>query len=202
MRCRARVDIPKYGIKSGFTVTPQVHPAGDSLYSTAQWGSGRFPVFTQALNINRLKDFTLPVNKTQSGSQSLLFISIDLDFFYLDTYTPADIPSVFDALFEYSSRWNGEVIWAVCLSRAWLPSDSYAWELLRQSLLWFSGKPEFAPPELTLFTKYRDDQSMMFREYHKRGLEAPVFFGKENEMPDDIRELFVKLLKYSGWKEP
>ncbi|GHT84855.1 hypothetical protein FACS1894137_08400 [Spirochaetia bacterium] len=100
---------------------------------------------------------------------------------------------MFDALFEYASRWNGEVIWALCLSRAWLPSDSYAWELLRQSLLWFSGKTEFAPPELTLFTKYRDDQSMMFREFHKRGLEAPVFFGREKEMPDDIRDLFTAL---------
>ncbi|GHV35631.1 hypothetical protein AGMMS4952_27830 [Spirochaetia bacterium] len=33
----------------------------------------------------------------------------------------------------------------------------------------------------------------MFREFHKRGLEPPVFFGRENEMPDDIRELFNAL---------
>ena len=155
--------------------------------STAQWGDDH-PEFARAMNLARLKDFELSANTHRSrGGQ--LFVSIDLDFFCLDDYTPSSLPFVLDALYEYSSRWNGEVVWAVCLSRAWLPSDDYAWELLRQSLRWFSGKPAFAPPELTLFTKNRYGASMKERAFSEIGEEAPSFYGKENEMPDDIREL-------------
>jgi hypothetical protein len=102
---------------------------------------------------------------------------------------------VFDALFDFASRWQGKVIWALALSRPWLPNDEYAWELLRQSLRWFSGKTEFAPPELTLFTVQREDTSAMAQSYRKNGLAPPSFYGRETETPEDIRDLLEKLQK-------
>ncbi|GHV87992.1 hypothetical protein AGMMS50267_03520 [Spirochaetia bacterium] len=176
--------------------TPDSGKMRGFLSSTAGWGSSDYPKFTRAITLNRLRDFEFPGDSDRtwdSRGRGMLVISIDLDFFYLDNYTQEDIPFVFDTLFEYSSRWNGDVIWAVCLSRAWLPSDDYAWELLRQSLRWFSGKPAFAPPALTLFTKNRKGGSMKERAFNEMGREAPTFFGKENEMPEDIRKLFGAL---------
>jgi hypothetical protein len=156
--------------------------------SVSRWGAGDPPLNALAISLDSLVHNVLPATDGLS-----LFISIDLDFFYADTYTPADIPAVFDALFEYSSRWQGKVIWALALSRPWLPDDEYAWELLRQSLHWFSCKSEFAPPELTLFTVQREDTSAKARAYREMGLAVPSFYGRENEMPADIRDLLVKL---------
>jgi hypothetical protein len=68
----------------------------------------------------------------------------------------------------------------------WLPDDEYAWELLRQSLRWFSGKTAFAQPELTLFTVQREGTSATARAYRERGLAVPSFYGKENEMPGSL----------------
>jgi hypothetical protein len=122
-----------------------------------------------------------------------LFVSIDLDFFCMENNTPADIPFVFDALFDFTSTWQGKVVWALALSRAWLPDDEYAWELLRQSLRWFCGKSEFAPPETTLFTTQFEDTSAMARSWREKGLPMPSFYGKEGETPADIKEMLEKL---------
>ncbi|MHC6202250.1 hypothetical protein ACYULU_03550 [Breznakiellaceae bacterium SP9] len=171
----------------GLSGSPSSEKLRGFVSSTAQWRNTH-PLFARAMNLARLKDFELRENTRQS-SGAQLFVSIDLDFFYLDDYTPASLSFVFDALYEYSSCWNGKVVWAVCLSRAWLPSDDYAWELLRQSLLWFSAKSAFAPPELTLFSKNRDGGSMKERAFNEIGGKAPSFYGKASEMPADVRGL-------------
>ncbi|MDR3335600.1 MAG: hypothetical protein LBT16_00215, partial [Treponema sp.] len=59
----------------------------------------------------------------------------------------------------------------------------------------FSGKTEFAPSELTLFTVQREDTSAMARSYRENGLAVPSFCGRENETPEDIRDLLEKLQK-------
>ncbi|MDR3174449.1 MAG: hypothetical protein LBU19_09385, partial [Treponema sp.] len=56
-------------------------------------------------------------------------------------------------------------------------------------------KTEFAPPELTLFTVQREDSSAKARSYREMGLAVPSFYGRENEMPDDIRDLLAKMKK-------
>jgi hypothetical protein len=158
--------------------------------SISEWGAAADPPLdARALSLDYISQIV-----SSAGGQSL-FISIDLDFFYTENNTPADIPFVFDALFDFASHWRGKVIYALALSRPWLPNDEYAWELLRQSLLWFNGKTEFASPEITLFTVQREDTSAKARAYRETGLAIPSFYGRENETPDDIRELFTKLKK-------
>jgi hypothetical protein len=157
-------------------------------HSVSEWGAGSPPLNTFALSLDRFSHTVLSADPGQS-----LFISIDLDFFCIEHNTPADIPFVFDMLFDFASRWQGKVIYAIALSRPWLPNDEYAWELLRQSLRWFSGKAEFSPPELTLFTLRCEDTSAKARAYRERGLAVPSFYGRENEIPDDIRDLLVKM---------
>jgi hypothetical protein len=155
--------------------------------SVAEWGAGDPPLNARALSLDSVSHILLSATAGQS-----LFISIDLDFFCIENNTPADIPLVFDMLFDFSSRWQGKVIYALALSRPWLPDDEYAWELLRQSLRWFSGNPEFAPPEISLFTAQREDTSEKARAYREMGLAMPSFYGRENEIPDDLRDLFAK----------
>jgi hypothetical protein len=127
-----------------------------------------------------------------------LFVSIDLDFFYSEDYTPADIPPVFNALFDFSMDFAGRghpVFWAVCLSRPWLPDDAYAWELLAQSLAWFLTRPEFAPPEITIFSAYRFDQSRRAESFRMTGVEPPNFYRKENEAPAHVKKLLDEIRK-------
>ena len=50
-----------------------------------------------------------------------------------------------------------------------------------------------APPQLTLFTKTRPDTSMKAQAARQKGTEAPSFFGKDPEMPEDVRELLAAL---------
>jgi hypothetical protein len=164
--------------------------------SVAEWGAGDPPLNARALSLDSVSHILLSATAGQS-----LFISIDLDFFCIENNTPADIPLVFDTLFDFASRWQGRVIYALALSRLWLPDDEYAWELLRQSLRWFSGKTEFAPPEITLFTVQREDSSAKARAYREMGLTIPSFYGRENETPDDIRDLFEKLKKSAPVRE-
>jgi hypothetical protein len=159
----------------------------DFYLSVSEWGAGSPPLNALALSLDQISHIV-----PSSAGQSL-FISIDLDFFSIENNIPADIPLVFDTLFNFASRWQGKVMYALALSRPWLPDDEYAWELLRQSLRWFSGKTEFASPEITLFTVQREDTSAKARAYREMGLTIPSFYGRENEMPDDIRDLFVKL---------
>jgi hypothetical protein len=156
--------------------------------SVSRWGTGDPPLNARAPSLDSLVHSELPAAAGLS-----LFVSIDLDFFCIENNTPVDIPLVFDTLFNLASRWQGKVIWALALSRPWLPDDKYAWELLRQSLRWFSGKSEFAPPDLTLFTVQREDTSAKARAYRETGLAVPSFYNRENEAPDDIRDLLAKL---------
>jgi hypothetical protein len=169
--------------------------------SVAAWGSGNPPLDARALSLDDISHAGLSAVDGQA-----LFVSIDLDFFYTENNSPAEIPFVFDALLDFSSRWRGKVIWALALSRPWLPGDEYAWELLRQSLRWFrriaGGKTRFAPPELTLFTTRLEDTSGMARSYRRKGLPVPSFFGRENEMPGDIKELLEKLKRPAPFPEP
>jgi hypothetical protein len=125
----------------------------------------------------------------------VLFVSVDLDFFYNKNYTPYDIPGVLDRLLDYSRQWNGSVVWALCVSRAWLPDDAYAWELLEQSLGWIAAQREFAPPELTLFSTYRYDTSRNAEAFRAEGREPPGMYQKESEMPAHLKDLFEKLMR-------
>jgi hypothetical protein len=163
--------------------------------SVSEWRAGSPPLNVMALSLDQVSHI-VPAAAGQS-----LFISIDLDFFCIENNTPADIPLVFDTLFYLASRWQGKVMYALALSRPWLPDDKYAWELLRQSLRWFSGKTEFAPPVTTLFTAQREDTSAKARAYREIGLAIPSFYGRENEMPDDIRDLFTELKKSASVRE-
>lgn len=156
--------------------------------SVSEWSAGDPPLNAFAVSLDRIPHIVL-----SAASEQPLFISIDLDFFYMENNTPADIPFVFDILFDFASRWRGKVIYALALSRPWLPNDEYAWELLRQSLRWFSGKTEFTPPEITLFTARREDTSSKARAYREKGLAIPSFYGRENETPGDIRDMLFKL---------
>jgi hypothetical protein len=171
-------DFPRPGKERGF------------YQSVSEWGAGDPPLNARVLSLSGI-----PLAALSASAGLSLFVSIDLDFFSIENNTPADIPYVFDVLFDFASQWQGKVVYAVALSRPWLPDDGYAWELLRQSLRWFSGKTEFASPGITLFSVQRKDSSAKARAYRETGLAVPSFYGKENEMPEDVRDLLVKLKK-------
>jgi hypothetical protein len=122
----------------------------------------------------------------------VLFVSIDLDFFYYDG-TPRDIPPVFDRLLDFSLRRGGKIVWAVCVSRAWLPSDEYAWELLEESFAWLDSRAEFAVPVLTLFSGNRRDTSRRAEAFRAEGMEPPGLYQKEAEAPEPLRGKIAKL---------
>jgi hypothetical protein len=122
----------------------------------------------------------------------VLFVSVDLDFFY-GRHTAGDIPFALDALLDFSLRRGGKVLWAFCVSRAWLPSAEYAWELLEESLVWLSSRTEFAAPELTLFSVRRRDTSRRAEFFRSMGTEMPGLFQKEDEAPERIRRLLAAL---------
>jgi hypothetical protein len=121
----------------------------------------------------------------------MLFISIDLDFFYGADHGPEDIPAVFNSLFSFSSRWQGPAIWAICLSRPWLPDDVYAWTLLERSLQWLSSRPEFSAPELTLFNSRRVDTSRTAQAIRAEGRQVPML--RETDAPAHIKTLLHTL---------
>jgi hypothetical protein len=130
---------------------------------------------------------------TVSPGGNTLFVSIDLDFFYNGNCAPPDIPFVFDRLLDFSLRWTGKVVWAVCVSRAWLPTAEYAWELLEQSLVWLARRTEFAAPELTVFSKARYDTSRRAAFFRAMGTEPPGLYRKEGELPERLGQMLEKL---------
>jgi hypothetical protein len=181
-----------------------IHPLVSRPVDSLVWISGisgfpaaaRYEGFvrsTAGWNIQKPRCVSLDELGTVSPGNSLLFVSIDLDFFYQDTLTPRDIPFVFDRLLEFSLRWPGNTVWAVCVSSAWLPNSEYAWEVLEQSLAWLSSKTEFAVPVLTLFSSSLRDSSRRARYFRSLGLEAPGLYQKADAAPERIRLLLEQL---------
>jgi hypothetical protein len=126
----------------------------------------------------------------ESGEE-VLFISVDLDFFYSENHAPQDLPSVLDSLFSFASRRNVPVVWAICLSRPWLPDDAYAWTLLDWCLQWLSARPEFNAPELTLFNSRRVDSSRTAQAIRAEGREVPML--RETNAPARVKTLLREL---------
>jgi hypothetical protein len=159
-------------------------PRADKLQgfekSVATWGER---VNAYSLSVEELSDREVP--------QRTLFISVDLDFFYIDYHSPRDVPAVLDALFDFSSRSQHPVVWAFCLSRPWLPDDDYAWALLEQTLRWLNSHPEFRAPEITLFEGSRFDTSHTAQAFRAEGREMP--FLKERDAPEQIKALLWEL---------
>jgi hypothetical protein len=121
----------------------------------------------------------------------MLFISVDLDFFYHKDHGPEDISTVLNSLFSFTLRWKGPVVWAICLSRPWLPDDFYAWTLLEKSLSWLSSRPEFNAPELTLFNSQRIDTSRTVKAILAEGREVPML--REINAPERVKMLIREL---------
>jgi hypothetical protein len=159
-------------------------PRGDRLEgfirSTSAWNSG-IRIIASSIEELRFLDITGEV----------LFISVDLDFFYYRDHGPEDIPAVLNALFSFASRWQGPVVCAICLSRPWLPDDAYAWTLLERSLQWLSARPEFSAPELTLFNSRRVDSSRTAQAIRAEGREPPQL--READAPAHIKTLLREL---------
>ena len=150
------------------------------LKSTTAWN---VPIRTVFLAVEELRFFEI--------SGKVLFISVDLDFFYSDDNGPDDIHSVLDILFSFSSCWPGQVVWAVCLSRPWLPNDHYAWTLLEKTLCWMRSRPEFSAPEITLFNSSIVDTSKAAQAYRSEGREPPHL--REEDAPEHITALLREL---------
>ena len=150
------------------------------LKTTAAWN---VPIRTVFTSVEELRFIEMAEKK--------LFISVDLDFFYSGSNGPDDIPLVLDMLFSFSSRWQGPVAWAICLSRPWLPDDGYAWTLLERTLHWLDSRPEFLPPKIVLFTSSIVDTSMMAQAYRAESKEPPAL--READTPEHIKTLLQKL---------
>jgi hypothetical protein len=165
---------------SGISGLPENERYNGFTKSTAGWNIRR-----RCLTLNEF-DGLSPAGNT-------LFVSVDLDFFYGDRSTPQDIPFVLDRLLGFSLRWPGKVVWAVCVSRAWLPTAEYAWEVLEQSLAWLARQTAFGVPELTLFSKDRHDGSRRAQAFRLTGARPPGLYQKEDEAPLRIRELLAEL---------
>jgi hypothetical protein len=163
---------------SGF---PDTNRLGGFMKSTAFW------------DMETARCVTLDELDTVSVKNDTLVVSIDLDFFYNENYTPNDIPSVFDKLFEFSVNRNANVFWAVCISLAWLPDVDYGWQLLEQSLAWLISKNAFAAPLITVFTSNRYDTSRKAESFRAGGTAPPSFYLKEDTMPGHIKRLFGEM---------
>lgn len=168
---------------SKISQAPETPRVRGFLGSTASWGIEN----AACVNLNELR-FSGPEDVSAN-----LFVSIDLDFFYAEDYTPRRVPEVFEKLREYSSGRKGRVLWAICISRAWLPDDDYAWELLEESLRWFITRAEFEAPEISLFSSRRHDTSRKAEAFRSEGSEPPGFYRKEDAAPDSVRSLFLEL---------
>jgi hypothetical protein len=168
---------------SKISQSPEPQRALGFLRSAASWGMGK----AGCINLNEL-EFS-----GQGDSAASLFVSIDLDFFYAEDYTPSRVPEVFEKLWEYSRGRTGRVLWAICLSRAWLPDDDYAWELLEQSLKWLIPRTEFEVPEISLFSSRRYDMSRRAEAFRAEGREPPGFYQREADMPDSVRTLLLEI---------
>jgi hypothetical protein len=166
---------------SGISGFPDNEKYGGFIKSTAGWP------------MKRRRCIILDELDTVSPDNNTLFISVDLDFFYNADYTPRDIPFVFDKLLDYSLGWAGNCIWAVCVSRAWLPGIEYAWELLEQSLAWLASRTEFDVPALTVFSGNRYDTSRKAESFRIMGMEPPGLYQKKDEMPDRVKQLLAEL---------
>ena len=166
--------------------TMQGAARGDKLEgfykSTAAWSSG---IRAVSISLRELPFLEIREEK--------LFISVDLDFFYSEDHRPEDVPGVLDALFSFSNRHQGPVAWAICLSRPWLPGDSYAWTLLEKSLAWLVSRPEFAAPEITLFESRRVDTSWNARAFRAEGRKIPAL--READAPAPVMGLIQELLE-------
>jgi hypothetical protein len=150
------------------------------LRSTSAWNSGMHIIPSSVAEL-RFLDI----------AGETLFISVDLDFFYSADHGPEDVPAVLNSLFSFSSRWQGPVVWAICLSRPWLPDDPYAWTLLEKSLYWLSLRPEFNAPEITLFNSRRVDTSRTAQAIRAEGREVPIL--READAPVHIKTLIREL---------
>jgi hypothetical protein len=166
---------------SKISQVPETLKVEGFLRAASSWGMGN----AAGINLDEL---------TPSGpGDANLFVSIDLDFFYAEDYTPRLVPEVFEKLWEYSLDRKGKVLWAICLSRAWLPNDCYAWELLEQSLRWLVPHAEFESPEISLFSSRRQDTSRKAEAFRAEGREPPGFYRREDAMPESVRDLFLEL---------
>jgi hypothetical protein len=181
-----------------------IHPLVPSPVDSLVWisrisgfpGSEKYDGFIKSSagwGLKRRRCITLDELDTVSRDNNTLFISVDLDFFYNADYTPRDIPFVFDKLLDFSLRWNGNLVWAVCVSRAWLPGIEYAWELLEQSLAWLASRTEFEVPVFTVFSGNRRDTSRNAESFRIMGMEPPGLYQKEDEMPDRLKQLLAEL---------
>jgi len=158
----------------------------NSANSTLIWGKDA--IGTVAISLKDLSSLEI--------SSATLFISIDLDFFYSENISENDIPEVFGTLFSISSQWleSGSVVWAICLSRPWLPDVSYAWLLLEKALFWLCSRSEFHDIEIIdLFDSNRIDTSNLARAYSVKGMKMPVLH--EADTPESIKELIRELLE-------
>ena len=151
------------------------------LKSIAAWN---LPIRTEYLSVEELRFLEITEKK--------LFISVDLDFFYSEDYGPDDVPAVLQALFAFTAHWPGPAVWAICLSRLWLPSDNYAWTVLEKTLQWLCSRSEFHAPELTLFNSRRVDTSLAAQACRAEGREPPAL--READTPAHIRALIQELL--------
>jgi len=180
-----------------------IQPLAPSPLETLAWisainGSPRndrlegFLKTTSAWNGNiQIVFFSLEELRFLSIAEETLFISIDLDFFYNRDHGPEDVPAVLNSVFSFSSRRRGPVVWGICLSRPWLPDDSYAWTLLEKTLSWLCSRPEFNSPEITLFNSRRIDTSRTARTIRAEGGEVPML--RETDTPEHIKALIREL---------
>jgi hypothetical protein len=168
---------------SKISQVPEPQKALGFLRSATSWGIGK----AACINLNEL-EFS-----AQGDTAANLFVSIDLDFFYAEDYTPSRVQEVFEKLREYSCGRTGRVLWAICLSRAWLPDDNYAWELLEQSLRWLIPRTEFEVPEISLFSSRRHDTSRRAEAFRAEGREPLGFYRREADMPDSVRALLLEI---------
>jgi hypothetical protein len=158
----------------------------EGFYGTiASWNKR---VKAVSLTLNELSFWDINISESFGKT---LFISVDLDFFFGEDHGPQDVPSVLDALFSFSSRWQGRVVWGICLSRPWLPDDQYAWTLLEQSLNWLISRPEFAAPVVAIFNSRRIDTSRTAQAYRERGREIPAL--RERDAPESVLRLLREL---------
>jgi hypothetical protein len=160
--------------------TPRNNKQESFFRTTSAWNSR---IQTYCISVEELRFLNI--------AGETLFISVDLDFFYSEDHGPEDIPAVLNSLFSFSSRWHGPIVWAICLSRPWLPDDAYAWTLLDWCLHWLSFRPEFNAPELTLFNSRRVDTSRTAQAIRAEGREVPML--RETDAPVHIKALLREL---------